>query len=108
MLLDQAGEAMKDFEKAVRCNDKFPIALIQKLYTDYRLAFTNRNASGIQKAMDAFEQAIQQFPKCPECYLLYAQVPSWKMTLILTVNYSHLFFVCETGSERPTRIQESR
>ena len=82
MLLDQAVEAMKDFEKAVKCNSNFPIALVQKLYTDYRLAFTNRNASGIQKAMEEFEQAIRQFPKCPECYLLYAQGPLLKILLI--------------------------
>ena len=38
MLMDMAIEAMADFDKAVALNADFPIALVQKLYTDYRLA----------------------------------------------------------------------
>lgn len=74
MLLDQVTEAMRDFESAVRYSDSFPIALVQKLYTQYRLAFTQRDAAGIQTAMTAFVEAIEKYPSCPECYLLYAQV----------------------------------
>ena len=74
MLLDKPAEAMRDFAKAVTLNDNFPIALVQKLYTDYRLAVSLGDASKMQAAMHAFEEAIRKFPDCPECYLLYAQV----------------------------------
>ena len=74
MLLDQAVEAMSDFAKAVSLNTNFPIALVQKLYTDYRLAVSMSNASQVAAAMTAFEDTISRFPSCPECYLLYAQV----------------------------------
>lgn len=76
MLLDQATEAMSDFAKAVSLNTEFPIALVQKLYTDYRLAVSLSSASQIASAMTAFEDTIARFPSCPECYLLYAQVMS--------------------------------
>lgn len=74
MLLDQAKEAMEDFAKAVSLNSEFPIALVQKLYTDYRLALSLSNTAQIAAAMAAFEKSIERFPSCPECYLLYAQV----------------------------------
>lgn len=74
MLLDQASEAISDFAKAVSLNGDFPIALVQKLYTDYRAAVSMSNASKVVAALTAFEDAIRRFPSCPECYLLYAQV----------------------------------
>jgi len=76
MLLDKPAEAMSDFAKAVALNSNFPIALGQKLYTDYRLAVSLGDAAKMQDAMQAFEEAIRKFPDCPECYLLYAQVLS--------------------------------
>lgn len=74
MLLDKPTEAMSDFAKAVALNSNFPIALVQKLYTDYRLAVSLGDPAKMQSALDAFEEAIRKFPQCPECYLLYAQV----------------------------------
>lgn len=82
MLLDQAAEAISDFAKAVSLNPDFPIAVVQKLYTDYRMAASTGDDSQIQAAIRAFEDAIKKFPKCPECYLLYAQV-SWRYFWIL-------------------------
>ncbi|XP_032787115.2 mitochondrial import receptor subunit TOM70 [Daphnia magna] len=76
MLLDQANEAISDFAKAVSLNGDFPIALVQKLYTDYRAAVSMSNAQKVAAALTAFEDAIRRFPSCPECYLLYAQVLS--------------------------------
>lgn len=76
MLLDRVAEAMADFEKAVTLNPNFPIALVQKLYTDYRLAVAASDPRKVSASMKAFEAAIRQFPTCPECYLLYAQVLS--------------------------------
>lgn len=83
MLLDQANEAMDDFAKAVSLSNEFPIALVQKLYTDYRLAVSLSNAAKVAAAMSAFDDAIQRFPSCPECYLLYAQV------YFLVLNITH-------------------
>jgi import receptor subunit TOM70 len=74
MLLDQAMEAMSDFAKAVSLNGDFPIALVQKLYTDYRAAVSMSNNELVKASLAAFEDAIQRFPTCPECFLLYAQV----------------------------------
>lgn len=74
MLLDQVTEAMADFERAVSLNADFPIALVQKLYTDYRLAVSLSDSKLVNASMQAFELAIRKFPQCPECYLLYAQV----------------------------------
>ncbi len=74
MLLDQAKEAMSDFAKAVSLNGDFPIALVQKLYTDYRAAVAMSNAKEVVASLAAFEDAIRRFPTCPECFLLYAQV----------------------------------
>ena len=74
MLLDQAMEAMSDFAKAVSLNGDFPIALVQKLYTDYRAAVSMSNSELVQASLAAFEDAIHRFPTCPECFLLYAQV----------------------------------
>lgn len=67
---------MADFDKAVVLNANFPIALVQKLYTDYRLAVSVGQADAIAQALGAFEDAITRFPDCPECYLLFAQVLS--------------------------------
>ena len=76
MLLDQVAEAMADFEKAVKLNGNFAIALVQKLYTDYRLAVSVSDARQVAACMSAFEAAIARFPGCPETYLLFAQVLS--------------------------------
>ena len=76
MLLDQTELAVADFERAVRCNGDFAIALVQKLYTDYRRAYAVRDPALMQQAMLGFERAIERFPQCSECYLLYAQVLS--------------------------------
>ena len=38
LLTEQIDEAATDFEKAVTLNPNFPIAYVQKLYTDYRHA----------------------------------------------------------------------
>ena len=72
--MEKVTEAMNDFSKAVTVNPNFPIAYVQKCYTDYRYAFSIRNMEKMEEVMKAFEEAIQKFPKCSECYTLYAQV----------------------------------
>jgi import receptor subunit TOM70 len=43
LLTEQLDEAAADFKKAVDINDTFPVAYVQKLYTDYRLAVQKNN-----------------------------------------------------------------
>ena len=38
LLTENTSEAIKDFEKSVELNPTFPIAYVQKLYTEYRAA----------------------------------------------------------------------
>ena len=38
LLTDNTADAVKDFEKSVDLNPTFPIAYVQKLYTEYRAA----------------------------------------------------------------------
>ena len=38
LLTEQIDDAAQDFNKAVTLNPNFPIAYVQKLYTDYRHA----------------------------------------------------------------------
>jgi import receptor subunit TOM70 len=72
--MEKVTEALNDFNKAVTVNPNFPIAYVQKCYTDYRYAFSTRNMEKMEEVMKAFQQAIQKFPKCSECYTLFAQV----------------------------------
>ena len=37
LLIDQINAAIVDFNKAVDLQPNFPVAYVQKLYTDYRL-----------------------------------------------------------------------
>ena len=92
MLLDKPAEAMSDFAKAVALNSNFPIALGQKLYTDYRLAVSLGDAAKMQDAMQAFEEAIRKFPDCPECYLLYAQVNEKRFLQAISCNFTNTLF----------------
>nr|CAD7575356.1 unnamed protein product [Timema californicum] len=76
LLMEKVDEAISDFNKAVSINPNFPIAYVQKCYTDYRHAFTTRDMEKMQEVMRAFQSAIERFPKCSECYTLFAQVLS--------------------------------
>lgn len=76
LLMEKVTEAMSDFSKAVAVNPNCPIPYVQKCYTDYRYAFSTRNMEKMEEVMKAFQQAIQKFPECSECYTLFAQVLS--------------------------------
>lgn len=74
MLTDQTDLAIADFTKAVELNPDFPIAYVQKLYTDYRKASLEQNMEKVKNVNNNFDEAIQKFPTCVESYALYAQV----------------------------------
>ncbi|KAJ8895740.1 hypothetical protein PR048_001078 [Dryococelus australis] len=76
LLMEKMDEAIADFNKSVAINPNFPISYVQKCYSDYRHAFNTRNIEMMQEVMRAFQSAIERFPKCSECYTLYAQVLS--------------------------------
>ncbi|XP_067009479.1 mitochondrial import receptor subunit TOM70 [Anabrus simplex] len=74
LLMEKVNDAMDDFKKAVTLSPNFPIAYVQKCYTDYRHAFQSRNMEKMEEVMKDFQSAIQRFPTCSECYTLFAQV----------------------------------
>lgn len=74
LLIGKVDAAMADFKMAVDLNSNFPIAFVQKCYTDYRYAFQLGDKAKVDEVMKKFDEAIKNFPKCVECYVLYAQV----------------------------------
>merc|ERR1712059_182069 len=74
LLIDQINAAIVDFNKAVALQPNFPVAYVQKLYTDYRAASTIGDHAGINKVLGHFQEAVEKFPKCVETYALFAQV----------------------------------
>jgi len=74
LLIDQTNQAIVDFNKAVALQPNFPVAHVQKLYTDYRAATSIGDHNTINTVLDKFQLATQTFPKCVETYALYAQV----------------------------------
>ena len=89
LLTEQIEAAANDFKKAVELNPDFPVAYVQKLYTDYRQAMLQNNQEAVNNVINLFQQAKEKFPECVETYALYAQV-SLKKFLISTLfeNYS--------------------
>ncbi|CAH0406970.1 unnamed protein product [Chilo suppressalis] len=76
LLLERMDEATAEFAKAVELNPDFSIAYIQKCYADYKHAQINKNVGALAQARADFERALERFPRCPEAYILYAQVLS--------------------------------
>lgn len=76
LLTENIEEASRDFDRAVELNPSFPVAYVQKLYTDYRLGLKRNDQEKINNVINLFEQAVEKFPKCVESYALYAQVLS--------------------------------
>ncbi|XP_017049057.2 mitochondrial import receptor subunit TOM70 [Drosophila ficusphila] len=74
LLLEQIEPALAEFDKAVRIAPNHAIALVQKCYAEYRLSLLAGDQRRLEGVMRAFEEAIERFPKCVECYSLMAQV----------------------------------
>ena len=73
-MTDKTAEAIADFEKAVSINPNFPIAHVQKLYTEYRAALESSDQVKIKNVINSFEEAVAKFPDCVETYALFAQI----------------------------------
>ena len=52
MLTEQIDKAISDFEKALEINPEFPIAYVQKLYTDYRAGLEKNDQVKIKNVKD--------------------------------------------------------
>jgi len=76
LLTEQIDNASDDFKKAVDLNPEFPVAFVQKLYTDYRKAVQKNDQELVKNVINLFKQAKEKFPKCVETYALFAQVLS--------------------------------
>jgi len=74
LLTEQIDKAISDFDKALEINPEFPIAYVQKLYTDYRAGLEKNDQEKIKNVINSFEQAVDKFPDCVETYALFAQV----------------------------------
>jgi len=76
LLTEQVDSAAEDFNKAVTLNPNFPVAYVQKLYTDYRKAMQQNDQTAVKNVINSFDKAKDQFSGCVESYALYAQVLS--------------------------------
>ncbi|XP_066257238.1 mitochondrial import receptor subunit TOM70 [Euwallacea similis] len=74
LLLEKTEEARHDFQKAVELNPNFPIAVVQKCYTDFRHATQCQDVGLLMSTLKEFREAVEKFPSCPETYILFAQV----------------------------------
>jgi len=74
LLIDETNKAIVDFNKAVSLQPNFPVAHVQKLYTDYRAATMIGDHTTINTVLENFKAATEKFPKCVETWALYAQV----------------------------------
>ena len=74
LLIDETNKAIVDFSKAVSLQPNFPVAHVQKLYTDYRAANSIGDHTTINSVLEKFKEATEKFPKCVETWALYAQV----------------------------------
>jgi mitochondrial import receptor subunit TOM70 len=73
--MEDLDGAMADFSKAVQLNKSFPIAYVQKCYTDFRYAMAKHDLDKVTEAIEGFKTATREFDQCTEVFSLYAQVP---------------------------------
>jgi mitochondrial import receptor subunit TOM70 len=72
--MEDLDGATGDFSKAVQLNKNFPIAFVQKCYTDFRYALSKQDMSKVEEAILGFQKATKEFNQCTEVFTLYAQV----------------------------------
>ncbi|CAB3368615.1 Hypothetical predicted protein [Cloeon dipterum] len=74
LLMEDLDGAMQDFAKAVHMNKNFPVAVVQKCYTDFRYALSKQDVTKLEESLEGFQRAVKEFSYCTEVYNLYAQV----------------------------------
>ena len=56
LLTEQVDSAAEDFNKAVTLNPNFPVAYVQKLYTDYRKAMQQNDQTAVKNVINSFDK----------------------------------------------------
>lgn len=95
--MEDLDGAMADFSKAVQLNKSFPIAYVQKCYTDFRYAMAKHDLDKVTEAIEGFKNATKEFDQCTEVFSLYAQVPNSIFYLELEVKLISLAGIDGTG-----------
>lgn len=75
-LLMRFEEAVTDFNKTIQLRPDFSLAVIQKLYVEYRDAVSQQDQMRLISLMDGFKGAIEKYSDCVECYSILAQILS--------------------------------
>lgn len=75
-LLMQFEEAITDFNKTIQLRPDFSLAVIQKLYVEYRDAVSQQDQMRLIQLMEGFKGAIEKYSDCVECYSILAQILS--------------------------------
>lgn len=75
-LLMRFDEAVTDFNKTIQLRPDFSLAVIQKLYVEYRDAVAQQNQMKLIELMEGFKEAIEKYSDCVECYSILAQILS--------------------------------
>lgn len=74
VLTERMEEAIGEFTRAFQLDPTQGSTYIQKCYSEYRLAFMQQNQAALIVAMSSFQDAVDRFPTCVECYSVMAQV----------------------------------
>nr|XP_018898023.1 PREDICTED: mitochondrial import receptor subunit TOM70 [Bemisia tabaci] len=74
ILMNQIKDAKIDFAVALSKNPDSPIIAVQKCYIDFRYAQVNESSAFAEECLKNFKTLIDKYPKCVECYFMYAQV----------------------------------
>lgn len=73
-LLMQFEDAITDFNKTIQLRPDFSLAVIQKLYVEYRDAVAQQDQMRLITLMEGFKGAIERYSDCVECYSILAQI----------------------------------
>lgn len=75
-LLMRFEEAVTDFNKTIQLRPDASLAVIQKLYVEYREAVSQQDQMRLIGLMEGFKGAIEKYSDCVECYSILAQILS--------------------------------
>uniref|UniRef100_A0A2M4BIM5 Putative translocase of outer mitochondrial membrane complex subunit n=1 Tax=Anopheles marajoara TaxID=58244 RepID=A0A2M4BIM5_9DIPT len=74
ILMDRMNEAVMDFERAYNLCPDSAIIATHLCYSRYRMALMMKDDTAHRNAMKRFQEIIEQYPNCLECYSIMAQV----------------------------------
>ncbi|XP_058062233.1 mitochondrial import receptor subunit TOM70 [Anopheles bellator] len=74
ILMDRMDEAINDFDRAHSLCPSSAIIATHLCYARYRMALMSKDEGGLRNVMKRFNDILEQFPNCVECYSIMAQV----------------------------------